>query len=421
MSIPDTFFTGPYMADPLVVGDALRENAPVHEVTVHGVRYWIITRFDDAAAALRDEQRFSKNSADLIRIITGQSGKSPSGMFAPHMLFRDGKDHARLRRLFLRGFTPRRIADLEDGFREATRSLVRSLPVDEPVDVIDRFAVPLPLGVICDLIGVPDDQRGELRGWVETLNENHPERAQAASGALENLFSDLIARTRDQPGDDLLSDLIHVAEDADRLSGEELMASLFLLLNAGLDTTANLIGTSIHRLLLGPRPSGWDLVAQTEPAAREKVITDVLHEANRWGSATHMATPRFTTVTVEIGGITIPADEIVLISLLSANRDPRKFGDTAHEFQIQRANAKDNHSFGGSGIHNCLGRHLGLMEGWVALDEITSAFPHARLTPGRDAQPRVSLVTHGLDKVFVDLQPPRADDHALIAGLARGQ
>ncbi|MEQ0560746.1 cytochrome P450 [Amycolatopsis sp. NEAU-NG30] len=402
------FFTSDYWEDPLAIGDRERERAAISQGTLpDGLPVWVISRYAEARRAL-DDVRLSKDSATLVEAIgrqlkqAGYGDRRPSGMFElPHALFSDPPRHTRLRRLLLAGFTSSRVAALKPRFEEMTASLVAGLPHDAPVDLISRFAVPLPLAVICELLGVPVDDRDALRPLVDAMNVNDPEEAPKASDELVEYFSRLIAHKRRRPGDDLVSDLIHVADDqSDQLAEDELLGTLFLLLNAGHDTSANLIGNAL-RVLLQDRRSRWRLVRE-----HPEIIPNVVEETLRYDCPVRMATHRVVVEPVEYGGTTLLPGEIVLISLLSANRDPRRY-EHAGTFDPRREDLK--HLGFGVGLHRCLGATLGRMEAEVALGVLARAFPHAELAD-RPLRRRCSPIMNGWEDLFAHLGGRSAGD-----------
>ncbi|SFW12594.1 cytochrome P450 [Amycolatopsis australiensis] len=400
MTLTAGFFGSDYWTDPLMVGDRERERAAVVAATLpDGLPVWVITRFDDARAAL-DDPRLSKDSAALVKAIqhqleaAGYGDRNPSGMFGPHVLFSDPPRHTRLRKLLMYAFTTKRVKALEPVFRNMTADLVANLPLHEEVDLISQVAVPLPLAVICELLGVPADAREPLRPLVDAINLNDPATAPAASDQLVGFFTDLIEHKRRKPGDDLVSALIHVDDgQPDKLADDELLGTLFLLLNAGHDTTANLIGNTL-RALLQDRRYRWRLVHE-----HPELIPNVVDEVLRYDSPVRMATHRVVAEPVEYGGITLLPGEIVLISLHSANRDPRQFGEHAAQLDLHRDRHDLRHLGFGYGLHRCLGATLGRMEAEVTIETFARAFPRAVLLDQAELRRRRSPIMNGWDRL----------------------
>lgn len=374
-SVGTGLFTEDYWTRSLEVTDALRAQAPVHRATLaNQVRVWVIGRHEHARAALADP-RLSKDAAGLNTIIRRQladAGESTelSAMFSPHMLFSEGTSHTRLRRLVAAKFTATRIQRLRPRVEQVTAELLDALPMHHPADLVEHFAFPLPLTVICELLGVPDTERSSLREWTAALMDDLPARVLPASRAMTRYFTGLVAAKRAEPGEDLLSALVQVSADEDRLTDDELMGTLFLLFVAGHETATNAISNAVRWLLADP--SRWTALGR-DP----ELVPAAVEETLRYDGPVRHATHRYTTEPVEYGGVLIPAGEVVLVSLLSANRDPERFGPRAHEFDPGR-DARGHLAFG-HGVHYCLGASLGRMEAVVALTQITQRFPHASL------------------------------------------
>ncbi len=372
------FFSPYYWDHAHEVAAALREQGPVHRAMIprgegeKGIPVWVVARYEEARAALTDT-RLSKDIAGLTAILhklLAEAGADTtlSSMFSPHMIFSDPPQHTRLRNLLVRHFTRTRVEALKPRVEQLTAELLEDLSLHQEVDLITDVAFPLPLYVICELIGVPEDKRGMLRAWTYALMEDLPGRAEAVSLSMQEYLLNLIEAARAHPGDDLLSALVQEAEDENRLSIEELVGTLFLLFVAGHETTTALIGNSIRWLL--DDPQRWQEVGE-----RPELLPNAVKEVARFDAAVATATHRFTTAPVTIGETTIDPGEIVLISLLSANRDGRRY-DGADELDIHR----DESSLAfGHGIHYCLGAQLGLMEAEIVIGALTRRFPDARL------------------------------------------
>lgn len=368
----------------------LREQAPVHLATPKsGTPLWVISRYADARAALNDP-RFSKDSERLNAVILSKLDQPEgelSGLFSKHMLNSDPPDHTRLRKLLARDFTARRIANLRPRVESLVTDLLDGLPTGEPVDLIERFAFPLPITVICELMGVPEADRGRFRGWTSALME--PARhgdGLTASREMAAFFLDLFAAKRANPGEDLISALTVASDDGDRLSEEELLATAFLLIVAGHETTVNLVGNGVRWLL--ETPEKWAALRE-----RPELLPRAVEEVLRFDGPLRMATHRFTTEDVTVGDVTIPAGELVMINLTSANRDAAQFED-ADELDLDRAHS--GHLAFGHGLHHCLGAPLARLEGEVAFAELTRRFPSARLAvPTEDLHRGTSLIMNG--------------------------
>ncbi|MEV6639705.1 cytochrome P450 [Amycolatopsis sp. NPDC051371] len=393
----NAFFSPRYWDNAHEVAAALREQGAVHRATIprgeQEIPVWVVARYDEARAALTDP-RLSKDVDGLIAILDRHltvNGQKPthSSMFSPHMIFSDPPRHTRLKDLLVKHFTRSRVEDLKPRVEQMTAELLDDLPRERAVDLITDVAFPLPLFVICELIGVPERKRGMLRAWTYALMEDLPARAGEASKNMQDYLLELIETARDHPGDDLLSALVREAENEDSLSLEELVGTLFLLFVAGHETTTALIGNGIRWLM--DDPQRWRELGQ-----HPELLPGAVKEISRFDAAVATTTHRFTTSPVTIGGTTIPAGEIVLISLLSANRDERRY-DRADQLDIRRT--ESNLAFG-RGIHYCLGAQLGTMEAEIAIGALARRFPDARLVDTTDLRRRQPAM---IPNSYVDL------------------
>ncbi|MFF4492050.1 cytochrome P450 [Streptomyces sp. NPDC001544] len=376
--------TPEFRRDPHAVYARLRETAPVCPMRPpHGNETYLITRYEDARAALSDP-RLSKDmygAMDAYRKIFGDS----SVALDDNMLNSDPPKHTRLRRLVNSAFTPRRVQALRPRIEEIVEHLLDECPTREPFDLLPAFAFPLPITVICDLLGVPPEERSLLQRLSTTVAQTgfgaEAKRAQQqAEEDLHAYFSQLVAAKRDRPGDDLLSALTAVRDNDGGLTENELVSTAFLLMFAGHKTTAYLIGNAVHHLLSHP--------AQLR-AVREnpELLRPAVEELVRYDGSVESATFRYATEDVEYGGTRIPKGALVQIALSSANRDPRKF-DAPDQLDVMRpGNAQDAHLGFGHGNHYCLGAPLARLETQLALTGLFGRFP--RMTPaGPGGEPR---------------------------------
>ncbi|GAA0930400.1 cytochrome P450 [Pseudonocardia zijingensis] len=354
-----TFFT-----DPHELYETLRQEAPVTPViTPEGMRAWVVSRYEDARPALTDP-RLSKDVARFHEDF-------PAGdVLARHMLNSDPPDHTRLRKLVSRAFTVRAIARMRPRIEEIAQGLADRMAakVDREgvVDLLDEFAFPLPMTVICELLGVPDGERDDFRGWSNTiLSEAPQEEHDAAVVAMADFLTRLVAEKGAHPGEDMLSAIVKASEDGDTLSAREATSMAFLLLVAGHETTVNLIGNGALALLRHP-----DQLAALR--ADPELVPNAVEEFLRFDGPVNLATFRYTSEPVEIGGTTIPEGQIVLVSLVSANRDPGRFDDPAR-LDVTRDAA--GHVAFGHGIHHCLGAPLARLEGEIAFRTLLGRFP----------------------------------------------
>jgi cytochrome P450 len=320
---------------------------------------------------------------------------------AGDLLNMDPPDHTRLRRLVTGAFSPRAIAELEPWIREVTVRLLAAADGAGGFDLIDALAFPLPIAVICHLLGVPAEDRAQFRVWghdvAATLDPQTAAAAQAQTRASERALTgylqDLVRERRANPDDSILSALIAAEEEGDRLSSGEIVRMAFLLLVAGFETTVNLIGNGAVALL--GNPSGWDRLRQ-DPALVPAAVEEML----RYDSPVQL-TVRIAIEDVEVGGTVIAAGRSVFVSIGGANRDPEVF-EQPDEFRIDRPDSGRHLSFS-LGLHHCLGASLARLEGRIAIEELTRRYPALELSapPTR----RSLLVLRGFESVPVRAQP----------------
>ena len=371
---PD-LFADDFQSDPYRFYAAMRREAPVRAVQLPTGRAWLVTRYADARAALTDP-RLSKQLTD--RAVDAAYGVAPppeQRRLADHMLNFDPPDHTRLRRLVAKVFTPARIEALRPRVRQIAEELAGPLAGRERFDLVGEFAFPLPITVICELLGVPMADRDTFREWSNAIVAGVAAGTDLSVGRLlADYIVELIAAKRADLSPDLLSELIAVREAGDRLTGSELVGMVFLLLVAGHETTVNLIGNGMYLLLTHP-----DQLARLR--ADHGLIPAAVEEFLRYESPVATTTPRFTTEPVELGGVTIPAGELVFVALGSVNRDPDRFADP-EVFDVTRGDS--SHLAFGHGIHFCLGAPLARLEGQLAFETLLTLQPDVRLAVPAD-------------------------------------
>ncbi|WP_433428110.1 cytochrome P450 family protein [Nonomuraea sp. CA-141351] len=395
---------GPFFADPDELYQKLRLESPVVRViTPIGLHAWMVTRYEDVRPALNDP-RLSKSAARFAEILEQRSIPPDSRIqladsVAGHMLNTDPPDHTRLRKLVNRAFTVRAVARMRPRIEEIANRLADTMAAkgagEATVDLIDEFAFPLPMTVICELLGVPDGERDDFRAWSNTLLSFSPQQERiAAAGAMRDFLTRLVADKGANPGDDMLSAIVQASEDGDSLSPGEALSMAFLLLVAGHETTVNLIGNGVLALLRHP-----DQLAALR--ADPSLIPNAVEEFLRFDGPVNLATLRYTTEPVELGGTMIPAGEVVLVSLVSANRDPERYREPT-ELDVTR-DASGHVAFG-YGIHHCLGAPLARLEGEIAFRTLIERFPDLALAeePQRLVW-RQSMLIHGLTRLPVHL------------------
>jgi cytochrome P450 len=369
-------FTGPLGDDPYGLYADVREEAPVRQVVLaDGRPAWIVTGYAEGRQALLDARLVKQiHRALAVRPEIVAPGFAHP-LFGHHMLASDGADHARQRRLVGGAFSTARMAALRPRVQEIVNGLLdelERLPAGEPVDLVSRFTLPLPITVIFELLGVPFEDRGRLRAWFEAVFADPVSPAAGAEGraaadATYAYLRDLIAAKRSAPGDDLLSAMAASVDD-DRLDEEELLSTAWLLIVAGHDTTVNLVGNGLVALFRHP-----DQLARLQ--ADPSLVPSAVEEFLRYDGPLQHTTFRMTSEPVTIGGVEIPAHEQVLVVAAAANRDPSRFADP-DRLDVDRP---DNHHIAfGHGIHFCLGAPLARLEGDIAFTSLLKRFPALR-------------------------------------------
>ncbi|SDL30607.1 cytochrome P450 family protein [Nonomuraea jiangxiensis] len=338
----------------------LAEDGPVSRGTyLDGTPVWLVTGHPESVAVLTDP-RFSSDLARQSKIDVAAAAGLPADV-APYLMRTlgayDPPDHTRLRRLVSREFTARRVERLRPRIQGIAEELLAGLP--EEFDLIERYAYPLPIRVIGELLGVPAADRETWRSWAAGLGDPDLDRVAEGARGLVGYMAGLIADKRAAPADDLLSGLVRVLEeDGDRLSDEELISMSISILVAGHETTVSLISQSV-----------WLLLTRSYELGE---ISDAVEEFVRYSGPAEIAVLRYTLEPVEIGGVTIPAGEAVQVVYAAANRDPRRF-DRPDVLDPRRP---DNAHLGfGHGIHYCLGAALARAETQIALTTLFDRFP----------------------------------------------
>ncbi|GAA1281946.1 cytochrome P450 [Pseudonocardia aurantiaca] len=386
-------FDGAFWRDPYPAYAELRDAAPVREVQRPEGTVWLVSRYADVRAALADP-RLSK---DWRYTLAPEGRADAPAANIPMMLLLDPPEHTRLRKLVSRSFTVRRMEELRPRVEQIARELLDALPPTGKVDVMAEYAFLLPVFVICELLGVPAEDRDEFAAWSNTLvDESTQDEATAAMGQLSAYMGRLVEQKRLQPDDALISALVEVAEDGDRLSQEELVAMAMMLLIAGHETTVNLIGNGLLALLTHPEQRA--LLRE-----RPELLPSAVEEFLRWDSPVHSTPVRFAAEDVEYAGVTIPARSVVTLSLAAANRDPERFAG-AEELRVDR-DASGHVAFG-HGLHHCLGAQLARIEGQEAIGLLLARRPEIALAADAgDLVYRRSSLIRGLRELPVELGP----------------
>lgn len=382
-------FEPDYFADPSVQLNALREQEAVHFIEFTGG--YMVTRYDDVSRLLRDRSIGSTadNAASTPTIDAERAARAqyPPGL---NMSRVDGHDHTRLRRLVAQAFTPRAIEQWRIQVAVLTDELLDVFEDRGGGDALHDFALPLPATVISSMLGMPTADRAKLRGWshamaktIDAVNtDDERQRSLDSTIAMDRYLRDIYERKVSEPDDGIFSALIAAEHDGDRLTKNEVIANIKLLYVGGHETTTNLISNGLVELFR--HPEQLDMVRRTD-----EHDANLVEEVLRFNSPVQMAR-RITDHDIEVAGTTIPGGSVIQLCAVSANRDPRKFGPTADEFDMTRTDAKDQLSFGG-GPHFCLGAALARLEGQIAIPRIIRRFPNLALTTEATFEPRVVL------------------------------
>lgn len=374
----------------------LRRETPVLQVRVpDGTTAWLITRYEDALAALKDK-RLSKDVANL----NGKPPWVPSALqpLARNMLDLDDPDHARLRTLVHKAFTPKLIETLRASIETIAEDLISAAKPQGRMDLIADLALPLPVTVISAMLGVPKHEQHKFHRWSDAIVSSQSSKMGALT-ALPRVFSflryirRLVHLKSVQPANDLTSALIQAEEAGDKMSANELLAMIFLLLVAGHETTVNLIGNGMLALLTHPDQMSK---LRDDPT----LVPSAIEEMLRFDSPVEMATERYTLESVQYSGTTIPAGARIYVVIASANRDEQQF-ERANDFDITRTN--NRHLSFGMGAHYCLGAPLARMEGQIAITALLRSLPNLGLrVPVDEVKWKPGLVLRGVKSLPVE-------------------
>jgi cytochrome P450 PksS len=389
-----------FKADPYPFYARLRDEAPVYRVTLRrGMDVWLVTRYDDVALVLRDE-RFAKDMAKVLTPADAARLPRPPGLFKPlthHMLNADPPDHTRLRALVQRAFTPGLVEGMRARVQAIAGRLLDGIAGRAEVDLIRDYALPIPTTVIAEMLGVPVADRHRFHRWSRTILLSSSSawgfwKAMPSAWAFLRYIRRLIAARRADPRDDLVSALVRAEEAGDRLTTDELVSMVFLLLVAGHETTVNLIGNGMLALLEHP-------AELARLRADEKLIRPAVEEMLRFSSPVETSTRRFAREDVPLAGTTIPRGALVLAVIASANRDGRQFPDPD---RLDVAREPNKHLAFGLGAHYCLGAPLARLEGQIAVQSLLCRAPALRLPVAPDRlRWRGGLVVRGLEALPV--------------------
>ena len=361
----------------------LRSKDPIHRMRL--INAWVLTRYEDVDMVLRDHRRFS-NHDDGDREYRS-------------MLFHDPPDHTRLRSLVSKAFTPRSVAELEPKIQRLVTELLDDIEGRDRFDLISDFAFPLPVTVIAEMLGVPAQDVDRFRDWsndialtVEpTLDDKQTRRMEESFQELLDYFEDIIERRLKEPQDDMITALLNVEAEGDRLNRGELLSTLTLLLVAGNETTRNFIGNGMLALLKHP-----DQLQRLRD--NPNMLDSALDELLRYDSPVQMD-QRTVYEDVEIRGHRIRAGQRVINAIGAANRDPEVFSNPD---KLDIGRREKSHLSFGRGIHYCLGSPLAMLEGRVAFSRLLDRFSSINLVS--EPEFREQIVLRGVEELWVEVE-----------------
>jgi cytochrome P450 len=386
-----------YIRDPYPFYERLRNTDPVHLTEHHA---YLASRHAEVSLVLRDK-RFGKDFVErTVRRYGPKIMEEPIFRSMSHwMLQQDPPDHTRLRGLVVKAFTARRVEDMRPRIQQVVDETIDAVIDSGHMDLIEDFAFRLPVTIICDMLGIPEEHRaafykGSRDGGriLEPVPMTPQEIAQANAGhALTRMyFEQLFELRRREPGDDLTTQLVRAEEDGSKLTNEELTANIILLFGAGHETTVNLIGNGLLALHRNP-----DQLALLK--SNPSLITNAIEEFLRYDSSVQLTSRVALEDVNDLGGKKIPKGETVLCLLGSANRDPAVYPDHPDRLDITRPNVRPL-SFGG-GIHHCLGAQLARIEAEIAISTLLRRLPELRLDDADNPEWRPTFVLRGLTRL----------------------
>jgi cytochrome P450 len=339
----------------------LHQEAPVY--WCESARLWALSRYADILEVSRNPATFCSGRGVLVHDdLRSQSSPAP----APSIIHMDPPEHNRYRRIVSKAFTPRMVSGLEGRIREITQATLHTVPSAETVNFVDSIAVPIPILVIAEMLGVPAEDRSTFRTWSDAViasadtGGNTPESMEAV-GSVFGYFLQLLATRRAAPGPDLLSALVTAEVEGKHLTDEEILIFCMTLLVAGNETTRNLISGGMHALLQHP-----DQLATL--AQDLSLLPNAIEEMLRWVTPVRCFA-RTATRETTIGNTKIAAGDYILMLYAAGNRDPQAFGDSAYTFDIRRSPEPMHLAFG-FGEHMCLGASLARMEARIVFEEV---------------------------------------------------
>ncbi|MBV6698101.1 cytochrome P450 [Kitasatospora aureofaciens] len=375
-----------FFRDPYPHYARFREQAPVVRVGMGPMPVWLVVRYAEARAALTDH-RLVKDQDLMAKAAAAQAGVAhmPSRaersfgerVLTSHLLAMDPPDHTRLRGLVGRAFTMHRLRLLKPRIAKVAEGLLDAVDGQPEVDLLTALAYPMPVMVLCELLGVPGEDQIQFRDQCVALNEASADTMGPIAEEMAQLVLSWIARRRANPGEDLLTDLIQVLDHEGGISEEELVSMIFQVMSAGSGPSSHLIGNGMLSLLKNPEQLAL-------LRADRSLLSGAVDEFARYETTVHISMPWVAADALDLGGVSIAAGDLVMVANGSANRDPAQFPDP-DTFDIRRSTA--GHIGFGHGIHHCLGASLGKLIAEAAVtalldryDRIELAVPSEEIT-----------------------------------------
>ena len=371
------------LSDPYDTYDKLRAKDPVHRMRL--INGWVLTRYEDVDMVLRDHRRFSKND--------GREDEYRS------MLHHDPPDHTRLRSLVSKAFTPRAVRELHPRVQRIVDELLDDLDGKDRFDLIESFAFPMPVTVIAEMLGVPARDMDRFKHWSNdvsltiepSLRDDQIRRVEQATEALYDYFESIIEERRREPQDDMITALLNAEDEGDKLTHEELLGTLILLLVAGNETTRNLIGNGMRALLKNP-----DQLQRLRD--NPDLLDSAIDELLRYDSPVQLD-GRLVHNDVEVAGQRIRAGQRVLCAIGAANRDPAMFTEPD---KLDIGRDEKSHIAFGRGIHHCLGAPLAMLEARAAFSALLDRF--SVITLVSEPVYREQVVLRGVEELWVEVE-----------------
>lgn len=388
------FLDHSFIQQPFPIYEKLRAEEPVHRLLLpSGHAAWMVTRYEDAVNILQDG-RFVTGVLDNRNDESEESLPPHQAIISRNLISVGPEDHRRLRRLIQKAFTPRMIERLRGRIVEISDELLDKIQAGNTreFDLIEDYAFPLPIIVICEMLGVPLKDQDKFRAWSNTIMESvsNPQMNQESDEVMKafvDYLQELITERRSHIQQDLISDLISIEEEGDKLTEQELYALVFVLIIAGHETTVNLIGNGMLALLEHPQQKQ---LLMEQPDLIQAAVEEVL----RFNGPAEISNVRWAAENVDFQGIQIRQGDMMLVALSSANRDSSRY-ENPDTFDITRK-VNDHIAFG-KGIHYCLGAPLARLEGEIAINALLQRLPEIRInTDAELLEWRPGMIIRGL-------------------------